>query len=1111
MKKTLLSILLACIGTLAFSQLNMTLLDEIDYGVNANDVWGYVDPDDGTEYALVGLVNGLSIVDLTDPENVVEVQLVPGPNSTWRDIKSWGEHVYVTNETGNGLLVVDMSGAPDNITWFEWTPNIPGLGTLSSCHNIYIDEFGYAYLAGCNLNSGGMLIIDVFSDPGNPQFEVAAPSVYSHDVYTRENLMYASEIYAGHLAIYDVTDKQNIELLATQTTPYEFTHNAWLNDAGDVVFTTDETGNAPVAAYDISDLDNIVELDQFIPIATMGEDVIPHNVHVWEDWLIISYYTDGGIIADASKPDNIIEVGNWDTFLGGNGGFSGVWGAYPFLPSGLVLLTDINTGLYVCGADYVRACWLEGMVTDAVTGNPILGATVDIDSPQPNFATSDFNGEYQTGQAIPGDFEVTFAANGYIPKTVNATLANGELTILNVELEPLSSYEIAGQVVKSADGTPIAGAQVFFRSNDNEYTTVSDAGGNFTFASVLGGNYQVYAGAWGYLNEDVGNVSISDQTMPFVISLDQGYHDDFIVDLGWSSTGTASTGTWVRAEPDGTTFGNGASNPDFDVDGDIGDQCYVTGNGGGGAGNDDVDNGIVTLTSPPMDMSNMNEPVLTYSTWFFNDGGNGSPNDALQVRLTNGTDEVTLETITTSNQSWNPPSEFNLAGMIDLTDNMQVIFETSDLAGSGHLVEAAVDAFQVTETSVYPPFTNTDTEGCSPFTVAYTDNSDSTTVWAWSFEGGNPATSDLQNPVVVYEEAGTYSVSLTVTTNSGNTYTINRPNHVTVNAAPAAGFSANTSGNTVNFTNTSTGGGTFEWDFGDNQTSTAENPSHIYDETGLFTATLTVTNDCGSNTFTSSVEVLAVPPVAVFSVSAASGCAPFEIQFTDQSTGIPNSWDWTFPGGTPSSSTEQNPVITYNEAGTYSVMLTASNPAGTSEVTQSQFIEIGANPTVGFSFAVDGNNVTFTNSSSNASSYEWEFGDANSTTSTDENPTFTYDGPGQYEVTLTATNDCGLAVSTQTVIIELSSTIELDESAFQLSASPNPFAEQLLVNYELFTGFEQAELRVFNVLGEQISTVQLDAAIGTVSFENEITQSGVYFLQLSLDGKLGQALRVVKL
>lgn len=1111
MKNFLFTLLIACVGTVSFSQLNMTLLDQIDYTQNTNDIWGWFDPVDSTEYALVGTVTGVSVVSLADPENIVEVALATGASSTWRDIKTWGNFAYVTNESSGGLMVIDLSGAPDNITWTNWAPNIPGLGTLSSAHNIFIDEFGVAYIAGSNLNGGGALFVDVATTPGSPIFIAAGPATYNHDTYARNNIMYSSEIYAGELGIYDVSDKMNVVKLAAQQTPFAFTHNAWINDAGDVAFTTDEKANAPVAAYDISDLGNIVELDEFRPVATIGQNVIPHNVHVWDDWLIISYYTDGGIIVDASRPSNLIEVGNWDTFLGGNGGFSGAWGAYPFLPSGLVLLSDINNGLYVCGATYVRACWLEGTVTSSATGLPIFGAGVHIESSQANQASTATDGGYQTGQAIPGTFDVVFSATGFYPKTVSATLDNGVLTILDVELDPISSFTITGQTVQASDGTPVAGAQVVLSSPNGEFSATSDASGNFTFPGVFGGEYTVYAGAWGYLHEVIENFMVNGNTpQPVVITLDKGYQDDFILDLGWAETHTASTGWWVRGEPIGTSYNGNASNTDFDVDGDIGDQCYMTGNGGGGAGNDDVDNGVVTLFSPVMDLSNYNEPKLSYRTWFFNDGGDGNPNDAFQVRLTNGPDEVILETITQSNSTWNPVSEFDLTGLITLTENMQLIFETSDLAGSGHLVEAAVDAFRVVDTSPYPAFQVSATEGCEPFIVNFTDPSDSTATWAWTFQGGTPATSNEQNPSVTFDTPGTYSVSLTVVTNDGNTYTIDRPNLITVNAVPVAGFDNDVAGATVNFTNTSTGGGSYEWDFGDGTgTSTEQNPVYIYTATGQYTVTLTATNDCGSSTVMIVVQVLTAPPTALFSADVTAGCVPLEVQFTDLSEGIPDTWAWSFPGGTPATSNEQNPTVTYNAAGTYSVQLTASNAAGNSEVIQSQFIEVGDVPAADFTFDVNEGEVTFTNTSQDATSYVWDFGD--NSMSTEADPVYTYGGSGSYEVTLTATNDCGFNVSTQTVVIQLTATNDLDESAFVLTASPNPFEEEVLVNYELRDNFSEARLMVFNILGVQIASHTLGTGIGTVSLGQDIRQSGIYLVRLAVDGKVGKALRVVKI
>lgn len=696
MKKIYLLLIFSIFWNLGFTQLNMSLLSQVSYEVSLNDVWGWAAPD-GTEYALVGVRNGLSIVSLADPEDAQEVAFIPGQNTTWRDIKTWGNFAYVTSDnTSEGLLVVDLSQLPDAAPYFYWAPELDGLGTLRSCHNLYIDEFGYAYLAGCNINSGGMLFIDVFSNPGNPVFVGPAPAIYSHDVYVRDNRMYASEIYLGRAAIYDVADKANPALLGAATTPFEFTHNIWLSDDGNVMFTTDERPNAPIGAYDISDPSNIIELDQFKPIETLGADVIPHNVHVWNDWLIISYYTDGGIIVDASRPSNLIEVGNFDTFLGVNGGFNGAWGAYPFLPSGIVLVSDIGNGLYVLDADYVRACWLEGVVTDAQTGALLNGVEVTINSSQANLGQTNALGAYETGQAIPGTFDVLFEKPGYMPKTVQAILQNGEVTILNVELTPLASYNLAGQTIRDADGNPIPGARVLVVNDDLSYDSVTDSEGAFSIAGVIEGTYDIFVGAWGYLHQMAENVDVA-TAEPMVFALEEGYQDDFILDFEWETQASASTssGFWVREVPIGTVFNNQFANPPADIAGDFGDMCYVTGNAGGGAGTDDVDGGSVTLISPVMDLSNYNEPLVSYYTWFFNSGGNGNPDDELTVSVTNGNTTVELEQITQSGSAWRPKSEFNLGQFIEITDQMQIIFTTSDFEPTGHLVEAAVDAFRV--------------------------------------------------------------------------------------------------------------------------------------------------------------------------------------------------------------------------------------------------------------------------------------------------------------------------------------------------------------------------------------------------------------------------------
>lgn len=700
MKKVLLALFLLMNGAFAFAQLNMRLLSHVQYNANANDIWAWVDLTDSTEYAIVGLVTGVSIVSLKDPENAIEVAFIPGPRSTWRDIKTWGNFAYVTNETSNGVLVIDMSHLPDSVVHYDWTPNIPDFnGEIRSCHNLYIDEFGICFLSGCNLNSGGVIYVDVATTPGVPTVIGWGPPFYSHDSYARDRKLYSSEIYEGRFAVYDVSDPVQPVMLASQRTPYAFTHNTWLSDDGNVIFTTDERANGPVGAYDISDLNNIQYLDEFRPVATLGRSVIPHNVHVWRDWLIISYYTDGGIVVDASRPNNLIEVGNFDTFLGIDGGFDGAWGAYPFLPSGNVLVTDISNGLYVCGPNYVRACWLEGTVTDGSTGLPLAGVAISIQSPQPNLGATDAAGNYSTGQAIPGTFDIVFSKFGYQSKTVSAVLENGVVTLLDVTLFPAKTIEISGIVRSKKDDSPIENAEVLISNEEVSYRVASDENGRFSVSNIISDRFTVTAGKWGYYYATLFHDFSADTNL--IILLEEGYQDDFLFDYGWSTSSMngASSGFWERGEPNGTTNGGSVINPNEDVDFDLGVECYVTGNRGGNASNDDVDNGRVILTSPPMKMSDYNEPVIQYSLWFVNAGGQQgvTPNDTLNVILSNGTDNVVVEQVRQSLSNWRPQSTINVREFLTPTDEIQISFVTGDLPSSGHLVEAAVDAFIVIE------------------------------------------------------------------------------------------------------------------------------------------------------------------------------------------------------------------------------------------------------------------------------------------------------------------------------------------------------------------------------------------------------------------------------
>jgi choice-of-anchor B domain-containing protein len=677
---------------------NMTLRSTISYGVSLSNIGGYVDGQ-GNEYALVGYYEGLSIVNVTDPDNPFIAFTVNGPQSDWREVKTWSTYAYVTTEGGSsGLQIVDLSNLPNSINSKYWKGSGAINNQMETIHALHIDE-GYVYLFGSNLFNGEAIIADL-ADPWNPVYvgRTPSPDEYIHDGYVRNDTLWAGHIYGGYFAVYDVSNKANPIKLAQQTTPNNFTHNTWLNDAGTVLFTTDETNDSYLAAYDITDLGNITELDRFQ--VTPGSQSIVHNTHILNDFAVTSWYKDGVSITDVSRPGNIIPVGQYDTYpQGTGGGFSGCWGVYPFLPSGTIVASDIDNGLYVLTPNYVRGCYLEGVVVDSSTGTPLNNATVQVLSTTMNEITG-IDGVFKTGTVTPGTVTVQVSRSGYITKTItNVSLVNGQLTNLLVELVPFNTFVASGQVVNAVTGQPVAGAIVNIVGPSSNDVVTADANGEFSIPAFAPDNYIVDAGAWGYETYCANNVALNTSTVPLTISLQPAIYDDFTFDLGWTVSGSSGN-PWERGEPVGTNLFGAQSNPDVDVNGDCRDKAYVTDNGGGQAGSNDVDGGNAVLTSPVFDATQFLNPYVNYYRWFFNAGGQGNPNDTLTVKLSNGTTTATLETVlnnTNGNGTWISKS-YQIAAFITPTNNMRFIIETADYpTAGGHIVEGGLDAFEVVE------------------------------------------------------------------------------------------------------------------------------------------------------------------------------------------------------------------------------------------------------------------------------------------------------------------------------------------------------------------------------------------------------------------------------
>ncbi|MCF8237220.1 MAG: choice-of-anchor B family protein [Saprospiraceae bacterium] len=688
----------------AQTNFNLTKVANVPYAEGCNDIWGYVDSS-GIEYALLGTRQATAIISLEDPANPVEVAYIQGSTSTWRDMKTWGHYAYVTADAGNdGLLIINLENLPNAVTWEFWKPDLTIGGnssTLSRCHNIFIDEKGYAFLSGCNpLNNGGVIIFDVHTTPGTPVLVGQAEPVYSHDNFSRGDTLYSANLGQGAY-ITDVSDKENPVTLGVQETSFDFCHNVWISDDSKYMFTTDEKANAFLDAYDITDPASMIRLDKYQPIDTRQTGVIPHNTHYLKGYNVVSWYTDGVKVVDSHKPDNLVEVANFDTYVAGGNGFQGDWGAYPFLPSGLLLVSDINTCLWVFDANYVRASYLEGIVIDAITKDPIQGADVVIQNVQPNEEISGPDGRFKTGSNQEGSLTVKTNKAGYLPSIKAFSMTAGEVTDVTIELTPLSTTNVTGMVLDKQTGDPVAGAMVYYQSSvvdDINYNAVTDIDGTYAIDDIYLGDYEVIAGAWSYDYGVIEALNISGQANQ-VLELGRAYRDDFVFDYGWTSSGTANVGLWERGIPEGTYIGNMQVNPAGDFADDLGNTCYVTGlQAGTTIGEFDLDNGSAILESPSMDLSNYLAPAIFYNAWFVNTGGNNMPNDTLKVWLTDGNTEVLVHEYTGDIDSWRPrDSIFVMDYFADLSD-IRVSFVANDEVSSGHIVEAGVDAFLVADT-----------------------------------------------------------------------------------------------------------------------------------------------------------------------------------------------------------------------------------------------------------------------------------------------------------------------------------------------------------------------------------------------------------------------------
>lgn len=342
---------------------------------NLNDIWGWTDPLNGNEIAIVGRTHGTAFVDVTDPENPVHLGFLPSHNNgsdSWRDMKVYADHAFIVADGGgnssHGLQVFDLTTLRTVTpgTTLSETNHLDGFG---AAHNIAINEdSGFAYIVGSNQCSGGLYMVDV-SSPSNPSFAGCFSSDgYTHDVqcvnYNGPDTAYSNrEICAAYnedtITLVDVTNKNGpVQISRTGYSGSQYTHQGWFVDnTHSVIVMNDELDesrngqNTTSYIYDVSDLDNPQELGRY----TGPTAAIDHNLYTKDGLVYETNYRAGLRILSTDNVANgeLSEVAYFDTIASSDSAqFSGTWSNYPYFASGNIILSDIGNGLFVVAPDY---------------------------------------------------------------------------------------------------------------------------------------------------------------------------------------------------------------------------------------------------------------------------------------------------------------------------------------------------------------------------------------------------------------------------------------------------------------------------------------------------------------------------------------------------------------------------------------------------------------------------------------------------------------------------------------------------------------------------------------------------------------------------------------
>ncbi len=650
-----------------FDSLNVTLYQNIDLATlgsnSGNDCWGYVSPS-GREYAIMGSSNKVTFVEITNPASPVIVGSVGHPSSAWSDEKVYGHHCYVVNESSGGIQVIDLSQIDNGTVTLANT-----LAWPAASHNVAVDTTsGFLYSLGANdafnasINGGAPIAFDL-SDPANPvlagMFD-GPNSDYSHDAqivtyttgpYAGEQILFGFSAGLG-VDIVNVTDKENMFLISRSPYPgVSYCHQGWTGDL-QYLYVDDEqdesSGQTPTVrtmVFDITDL----AAPQLVNTFTNGLAVIDHNLYVRDGYIYEANYRSGLRIYCAEDPVNPVEVGHFDTWPGPDAfDFDGAWSVYPFFPSGTVIVSDIDRGLFILD------------VSAALSETTLGVLTFTFPDGQPGFI--DPAGGTTIRVRVTG-------ACGSVPVPSTTTLhydAGAGFVSVPMQQVGLDLYEAS---LPAFDCFTEISYYISAEDDTGDFFTIPPDAPTKSF-----------------------DVLVATGTSPLL-------SDNFETDMGWTAVNAGATaGNWERGVP--------VNDPLWDYDpfsdSDGSGQCFLTMNQ---SGNTDVDDGAVRLFSPMLDLSG--GPItISYDYFLRMTIPDGIDALTVEINTSGGIGPWTpiAQHLTDGGLSWRhheiTQANLDTAGVV-LSASTQLRFTAND-ADPQSIVEAGLDAFEILAVECVP-------------------------------------------------------------------------------------------------------------------------------------------------------------------------------------------------------------------------------------------------------------------------------------------------------------------------------------------------------------------------------------------------------------------------